>query len=298
MVDYRPLQAGKALSLIDGWEDRDLQRQARQSLKDAPDLIQAVKTFHQVYGLPIIPPSEAREDFSHISKERLAMRFGLIVEEFRELCDSMDIRANVSFSYMDEDEGWVIAKNLEEAIVETDARSLPDMSDACIDLAYVIIGMMFEVGAHPHAVLREVQASNMSKLNKDGSVLRREDGKVLKGENYFKADVEAALMAYGMRMGAAPTLSTKPLQTTEPAQHVAHDQTDQDYTPPNLQERINKRLKEEAPSDPRMWEDFIYRIVAEETPPGWDYIDWLNVTTVESQHPSIVITQIPEGAKA
>ena len=53
---------------------------------------------------------------------------------------------------------------------------------ACADLA---------VGEF--AVLAEVQASNLSKLMPDGSVKLREDGKVLKGPNFFPPNVARGL---------------------------------------------------------------------------------------------------------
>jgi predicted HAD superfamily Cof-like phosphohydrolase len=40
---------------------------------------------------------------------------------------------------------------------------------------------------------RMVHASNMSKLMPDGTVLRREDGKVLKGPNYQPPNIEALI---------------------------------------------------------------------------------------------------------
>ncbi len=42
-------------------------------------------------------------------------------------------------------------------------------------------------------IFREIQNSNMSKLGADGSPIYREDGKVLKGPNYFKPDIEGIL---------------------------------------------------------------------------------------------------------
>ena len=42
-------------------------------------------------------------------------------------------------------------------------------------------------------VFDEIQRSNMSKLGQDGKPIYREDGKVLKGPNYFKPDVAAML---------------------------------------------------------------------------------------------------------
>jgi hypothetical protein len=42
-------------------------------------------------------------------------------------------------------------------------------------------------------VFREIQSSNMSKLDGNGEPIYREDGKVLKGPNYFKPDLKKIL---------------------------------------------------------------------------------------------------------
>jgi len=42
-------------------------------------------------------------------------------------------------------------------------------------------------------VFKEIQRSNMSKLDADGKPIYREDGKVLKSELYFKPDIKAIL---------------------------------------------------------------------------------------------------------
>jgi predicted HAD superfamily Cof-like phosphohydrolase len=43
-------------------------------------------------------------------------------------------------------------------------------------------------------VFDEIQRSNMSKLGEDGSPIYREDGKVMKGPNYFKPDFSKILI--------------------------------------------------------------------------------------------------------
>ena len=42
-------------------------------------------------------------------------------------------------------------------------------------------------------IFQEIQSSNMSKLGKNGKPIYREDGKVLKGPNYFKPDIRKIL---------------------------------------------------------------------------------------------------------
>ena len=58
---------------------------------------------------------------------------------------------------------------------------------------YVIYGMALELGIPMADVLAEVQASNLSKLGADGRPIYREDGKVLKGPNFFNPDIPRAL---------------------------------------------------------------------------------------------------------
>lgn len=220
----------KALALVSKIPDQDVRRLAEKSLNGSADMNLMVKAFHKVYGLPIVAPKDAKEDFSQLTKERLAFRFGLIVEEFMELCEAMDIRAEINFLYENEDgyfthahhkspeldkyffEGdlihdecpddklhQIVRERISDAIENTDERSIPDVADACFDLKYVIIGFEYEVGIEPQFCANEGQASNMSKLNTDGTVIYRADGKVLKGPNYFKPDMALALRSWDMR---------------------------------------------------------------------------------------------------
>lgn len=188
--------------------DLDTRRLVESSLGDAPDIVKCVKAFHKLYGMPILRPSEAREDFSHITPERLAMRFGLIVEEFVELCTAMDLRVDMKFFYMDEDEVWRPAANHVEAVIETENRDLAEVADACEDMKYVITGFELEVGIDPHPVLQEIQASNMTKMGDDGEPIKRADGKILKGPSYIQADVEKVLKGRGLKAGTMGPLST------------------------------------------------------------------------------------------
>lgn len=57
----------------------------------------------------------------------------------------------------------------------------------------------FSLGIDLDAVLEEVQRSNMSKLGVDGKPLYREDGKVLKGPNFFTPDIRSILLKQGWK---------------------------------------------------------------------------------------------------
>ncbi|MDB4025758.1 hypothetical protein N9438_04300, partial [Flavobacteriaceae bacterium] len=56
---------------------------------------------------------------------------------------------------------------------------------------YILAGTIIEHGMQYKIVevFDEIQRSNMSKLGEDGHPIFREDGKVLKGPNYFKPNI-------------------------------------------------------------------------------------------------------------
>jgi predicted HAD superfamily Cof-like phosphohydrolase len=56
------------------------------------------------------------------------------------------------------------------------------------DLLYVAYGTAVSLGINAQEAFRRVHDSNMSKLV-GGKAILREDGKVLKGENYFEPDM-------------------------------------------------------------------------------------------------------------
>lgn len=65
------------------------------------------------------------------------------------------------------------------------------------DILYVTAQRMVTLGLPVDALLREVQRSNMSKLDVDGKPIFRHDGKVLKGPNYSPADIPKVLKEAG-----------------------------------------------------------------------------------------------------
>ena len=59
--------------------------------------------------------------------------------------------------------------------------------EAC-DLVYVVVGTLIERGIPFNEVFAALQQSNMTKVGPDGQVTKREDGKILKGENFRPAE--------------------------------------------------------------------------------------------------------------
>ena len=69
---------------------------------------------------------------------------------------------------------------------------MAEENDALGDMLYILCGTILEHGMQHiiEDVFNEIQLSNMSKLGADGKPIYREDGKVLKGPNYFKPDIK------------------------------------------------------------------------------------------------------------
>jgi predicted HAD superfamily Cof-like phosphohydrolase len=76
----------------------------------------------------------------------------------------------------------------EEYLEAAQNNDLVEIADALGDMLYILCGTIIEHGLQDkiEAVFDEIQRSNMSKLGEDGQPIYREDGKVMKGPNYFK----------------------------------------------------------------------------------------------------------------
>ncbi len=83
----------------------------------------------------------------------------------------------------------------EEYLEAAERGDLVEIADACGDMLYILCGTMLKHGLQDkiEEVFREIQASNMSKLDSNGQPIYREDGKVLKSELYFKPDIKKIL---------------------------------------------------------------------------------------------------------
>jgi predicted HAD superfamily Cof-like phosphohydrolase len=122
--------------------------------------ISAVELFHNSFGLGV--SNTMRAD---LGKDKNLLRFNLMDEENKEYYEA----ANNS--------------------------DLVEVADALGDMLYILCGTILEHGMQHkiEEVFEEIQRSNMSKLGADGKPIYREDGKVLKGPNYFKPNIESIL---------------------------------------------------------------------------------------------------------
>ena len=83
----------------------------------------------------------------------------------------------------------LINEELEELKAAINKKDLLEVADALTDILYVTYGAGHAFGINLDECFEEVQNSNMSKLGKDGKPIYNELGKVMKGPNYFKPDL-------------------------------------------------------------------------------------------------------------
>lgn len=115
-----------------------------------------VEKFHDTFGIPNEYAPKAT-----ISNDLIDLRFKLMAEENEEYLEA--------------------AKN----------GDLVEVADALGDMMYILCGTILSHGMQHkiEEVFEEIQRSNMSKLGEDSKPIYREDGKVLKGPNYFKPNI-------------------------------------------------------------------------------------------------------------
>ncbi|MDG1291724.1 MAG: nucleoside triphosphate pyrophosphohydrolase family protein [Flavobacteriaceae bacterium] len=86
----------------------------------------------------------------------------------------------------------------EEYLEAAQNNDMVEVADALGDMLYILCGTILSHGMQHKIteVFNEIQRSNMSKLGADGKPIYREDGKVLKGPNYFKPMIANILNKY------------------------------------------------------------------------------------------------------
>ena len=118
---------------------------------------QKVKAFMQTFG------QEVKEKAEFPNEKIIKLRYNLIKEELEEL---------------------------KEAIEQKD---MTEIADALTDILYVTYGAGHAFGINLDKCFNEVQKSNMSKLGEDNKPIYNEHGKIMKGPNYFKPNLNKYL---------------------------------------------------------------------------------------------------------
>ena len=94
-----------------------------------------------------------------------------------------DKESELRYNLMNEENQEYIEACREDDLVE--------IADALGDQLYILCGTILKHGMQHkiEEVFNEIQRSNMSKLNEDGTPKFREDGKILKGPNYTPPNI-------------------------------------------------------------------------------------------------------------
>ena len=87
----------------------------------------------------------------------------------------------------------LINEELEELKKAIKDNDILEVADALTDILYVAYGAGHAFGINLDECFNEVQESNMSKLGSDGKPIYNEYGKVMKGPNYFKNNLNKFL---------------------------------------------------------------------------------------------------------
>lgn len=123
-------------------------------------ILNSVKEFHEVFGLDYHETPNVQ-----IDERIIELRHRLMAEE--------------------NDEYLEAARN----------KDLVQVADALGDKLYILCGTIIAHGLQHKIVevFEEIHRSNMSKLDENGLPLRREDGKIMKGPQYFTPDINTVL---------------------------------------------------------------------------------------------------------
>ena len=119
---------------------------------------ESVRKFMKTFG------QEIREKASFPSDKITSLRYELIKEELGEFREALD------------------------------RKDIKEVADALTDILYVTYGAGHAFGINLDKCFEEVQNSNMSKLDLDGKPIYNDKGKVMKGPNYFKPDLNKFIL--------------------------------------------------------------------------------------------------------
>ena len=84
----------------------------------------------------------------------------------------------------------LIREELSELREAQEKKDIKEVADALTDILYVTYGAGHAFGIDLDKCFKEVQNSNMSKLGNDGKPIYNDKGKVMKGPNYFKPNLQ------------------------------------------------------------------------------------------------------------
>lgn len=129
-----------------------------------------------------------------MSKE---ITFKEIIQHVEKFHDSFGIENNYKPTSDLTEKDYILRYKLmreenEEYLEAAQNNDLVEIADALGDQLYILCGTILKHGMQHKIteVFEEIQRSNMSKLDKNGKAIYREDGKILKSDLYFKPNIK------------------------------------------------------------------------------------------------------------
>ena len=121
-----------------------------------------------------------KKQLSKVEKFHEMFKLGI---EKKPVADLEENRSELRYDLMKEEN--------EEYLDAVKDKNVVEVADALGDMLYILCGTIIEHGMASliEKVFDEIHESNMSKLGENGKPIYREDGKVMKGPNYFKPDI-------------------------------------------------------------------------------------------------------------
>ena len=87
----------------------------------------------------------------------------------------------------------LIQEEVDELVEAISNKDMVEIADALTDILYVVYGAGHTFGIDLDECFTEVHASNMSKLGEDGTPIKADNGKVMKGPGFFAPNLESIL---------------------------------------------------------------------------------------------------------
>ena len=159
---------------------KSTQNYKHREISGISDAYTDILEFHRATGTPALDSPQIP------GIERQKLRADLIVEEVvRELLPAMGFEIFDQDLYCHYDPG------------DVKPPDLVGIADGIVDGIVVLLGTAIEYGIPIEDIWEEIHASNMAKVSKDGKLVRRLDGKILKPEGWVPPAVDKILKNRG-----------------------------------------------------------------------------------------------------
>jgi predicted HAD superfamily Cof-like phosphohydrolase len=133
-----------------------------------------------------------------------------LIDCVQQWCDATEIDTSKTPRLIDYERSilrYKLMKEENDEYMEAASKNNPvEIADALGDMLYILLGTAIEHGMQDYLadVFKEIHRSNMSKMDENGKPIRREDGKILKGPNYHKPNLNEILYDNKEKKGEYP----------------------------------------------------------------------------------------------